>query len=526
VFGLLGTQLDSGKGPSRWGKWRPTLSLFQCGELSIDRFHLIYPAKFALEARSLLDDIAVVSPSAELVGHEVEFADPWDFQEVYGTLLDLVEACDFDQEREEYLFHITTGTHVAQICIFLLAESRRFPGKLVQTSPIRKDAAGPPGSCSVVDLDLSKYDRIADRFLREARDDVAFLKSGIETRNPAFNRLIEQIERVAIRSSEPILLTGATGAGKSVLARRIFELKRRRQGLKGELVEINCATLRGDAAMSALFGHVRGAFTGAVQDRMGLLRLADGGMVFLDEIGELGLDEQAMLLHAVEEKRFLGVGADRESRSDFQLICGTNRDLAESVARGAFREDLLARIDLWTFRLPGLRERPEDVAPNVQYELRLREESSGVRASFTAEALDAFLGFARSPEALWTANFRDLRASIVRMCTLARGARIGPGEVEEEIARLRRSWERPAADPGRGEGDVLPASLGLGELDDFDRCQIARVLSVCRSSPSMAEAGRRLFAVSRSRKGSTNDTDRLRKYLDRFGLSWERIKGA
>src|SRR6185436_12447123 len=113
-----------------------------------------------------------------------------------------------------------------------------------------------------------------------------------------------------------------------------------------------------------LFGHVKGSFTGAAQDRKGLLVAADGGLLFLDEIGELGLDEQAMLLRAVEEKRFLPVGSDTEVESDFQLIAGTNRGLAEEVRSGRFRADLLARIDLWTFRLPGLAERREDVEPN------------------------------------------------------------------------------------------------------------------------------------------------------------------
>ncbi len=528
IFGLLGTQLDVGKGQSRWERWRPTVSLFQQEDLAVAEFHLIHSARFSGMAKNVLDDIALLSPDTRCVTHLVEFADPWDFEEVYGKLLDLTEACDFDPERNEYLFHITTGTHVAQICAFLLAESRRFPGKLVQTSPPHGRDAPRAGTYSIVDLDLSRYDKIANRFRQEARDDIAFLKSGIETRNESFNGLIELIERVAIRSSEPILLTGPTGAGKSRLARRIYELKRQRQGMKGEFVEVNCATLRGDAAMSALFGHVRGAFTGATNDRKGLLKLADDGMVFLDEIGELGLDEQAMLLHAIEEKRFLGVGADRETASDFRIICGTNRDLAKEIQLGRFREDLLARVDLWTFHLPGLRERTEDIPPNIDYELALHEQASGTRVRFNKEALAAFLAFSRSPDALWLANFRDLKAAIVRMCTLASGARIGAVDVEREIARLRSAWERHAeestADARTGEDPL--AGLDLGDLDEFDRRQLAHVVAVCRASPTMAEAGRRLFAVSRSKKESPNDSDRVRKYLERFGVGWERIKGG
>ncbi len=139
-----------------------------------------------------------------------------------------------------------------------------------------------------------------------------------------------------MRSRAPILLMGPTGAGKSQLARRVFELKKARRQVSGELVDVNCATLRGDGAMSALFGHVKGAFTGALEARAGLLRKAHGGVLFLDEIGELGADEQAMLLRAIEEKVFLPVGSDREVKSDFVLLAGTNRDLAiEARGRAA-----------------------------------------------------------------------------------------------------------------------------------------------------------------------------------------------
>ena len=135
-------------------------------------------------------------------------------------------------------------------------------------------------------------------------------------------------------------------------------------------MEVNCATLHGDGAASTLFGHKKGAFTGAAADRAGLLRTAHKGVLFLDEIGELGADEQAMLLKAVEEKRFYPLGSDREVESDFQLVAGTNRDLRTEVAAGRFREDLFARINLWSYVLPGLAQRPEDIEPNVDHLLQ------------------------------------------------------------------------------------------------------------------------------------------------------------
>jgi len=132
---------------------------------------------------------------------------------------------------------------------------------------------------TIIDLDLSRYDRIASRFRAEQREAVSFLKQGIATRNNAYNQLMDRIEQVALGSRAPMLLMGPTGAGKSQLARRIYELKKARNKLPGELVEVNCATLRGDQAMAALFGHTKGAFTHAATARAGLLRKADGWLV-------------------------------------------------------------------------------------------------------------------------------------------------------------------------------------------------------------------------------------------------------
>ena len=523
LIGLLGPKLDGGKDADRWNDWRPTVALCQHEDLLFHRFELIIQPRFRKLADVVSEDIASVSPETEVRLHTIKLGDPWAFEAVYEALHDFARQYPFDIENENYFVHITTGTHVVQICLFLLTESQDLPGVLIQASPPkgkRGRASATAGSYVIIDLDLSKYDRIAQRFQQEADNDISFLKSGIETRSDAFNRLIERIERVASRSVEPILLMGPTGAGKSHLARRIYELKQARRQIKGRFVEVNCATLRGDAAMSALFGHKKGAFTGALQDREGLLRSADGGMIFLDEVGELGLDEQAMLLRAIEEKRFLPVGSDREVSSGFQLICGTNRDLQRQVGRGRFREDLFARINLWTFTLPGLRERPDDIEPNLLYELDRYAERTGERVTFNKEARDRLVSFASSKAALWSANFRDLNAAVTRMATLAPGGRINNETVVEEIDRLKSSWRRDAAEDN---DDILLEVLGeeqLNKIDLFDQMQLGHVLKVCRGAKSMSEAGRNLFNISRTQKRSSNDSDRLRKYLAKFGISW------
>jgi transcriptional regulatory protein RtcR len=255
-----------------------------------------------------------------------------------------------------------------------------------------------------------------------------------------------------------------------------------------------------------------------------LLRAADKGVLFLDKVGELGLDEQAMLLRTLEEKTFLPLGSDDEAHSDLQLIAGTNRDLLAAVRQGRFREDLLARINLWTFSLPGLRNRVEDIEPNLDFELDRFAEKSGHRVTFNKEAREKFLAFALSPGANWTGNFRDLNAAVARMATLAPGGRISMEVVAEEIERLHTFWKDPGDSLSEDALRGLIDPQQLENLDLFDLEQLAFVVEVCRRSRSLSEAGRMLFGASRNRKAFANDADRLRKYLGRFGVEFSRIQ--
>ncbi len=524
VIGFLGIQKDAGKGATRWEKWRPTIALCSHEDLLIHRFELLLQPSHAQLAEQIVADIQSISPETEIRIHNIKLKDAWDFEEVYAVLHDFTRGYSFQPDHEDYLVHLSTGTHAAQICLFLLTESRHLPARLMQTSPPGKWKAGDAGEYRIIDLDLSKYDLIASRFQQEQREAVSFLKSGIETRNQAFNRLIARIEQVAIASRDPLLLMGPTGAGKSRLAKRIYALKKARHQMSGAFIEVNCATIRGDGAMSALFGHIKGAFTGALGNRDGHLRGANNGMLFLDEIGELGLDEQAMLLRALEDKVFLPLGSDKEVKSDFQLIAGTNRDLVEQVEACKFREDLLARINLWTFTLPSLRERKEDIEPNLQFELDRFAERNGTRITFSREAMTHFLKFATSPAASWNGNFRDLNGAIIRMATLAEGGRISIDVVNEEIERLQVAWKQPKATAAKSCLEDLLRPDELAGLDLFDRLQLESVIQVCRAAHSLSEAGRKLFHSSRDRKATANDADRLRKYLLRFGLSWSQIR--
>ncbi|MFG0287806.1 MAG: RNA repair transcriptional activator RtcR [Rhodopirellula sp. JB044] len=537
VIGLLGVQLDQPrKSRDRWNHWRPSVAVCQQDDLIVDRFDLLVERRYSKLAEQVIGDITTVSPETRVQRHNISLNDPWDFEEVYATLHGFCRKYPFEPEHERYLVHITTGTHVAQICLFLLTESRHFPARLLQSSPPttqRQTGRNSPksderlsvGTYQIVDLDLSRYDDLAKRFKQEHDEAASILKSGIQTKDPAFNAMIDRIERVSLATKAPILMTGPTGAGKTRLAKRIYELKRNRRQVDGPFVEVNCATIRGDQAMSTLFGHTKGAFTGANQARAGLLKTADTGMLFLDEIGELGMDEQAMLLRAIEDKTFMPVGSDRPTCSDFQLIAGSNRDLLADVAGGKFREDLLSRINLWTFRLPGLSERRSDIDPNIDFELHQYAISTGDKVTFNQDARKAFLRFATDPSTAWQANFRDLNAAITRMATLSDNGRITNNLVSEEIIRLRAGWT--STNPNEPSHTLLKECLddvAIEQIDRFDRAQLSEVIRVCRTHKSLSAAGRELFQASRLLKTRANDADRLRKYLARFGLQWEDVQ--
>lgn len=519
VIGFLGTQLDQG----RKRRWKPTVSLFEHHGFPIDRLELLYDERFSRLAHGVRSQIAETQPDAEVRLVRLDLDDPWDFQEVYGKLFDFARDYGFDEDREQYHVHLTTGTHVAQICWFLLTESRHIPARLIQTGPPRGEDA--PPTLDVIDLDLSRYNALQQRFDVMSREFSDMLKGGIGTRNAPYNALIDRIELVASSSDAPILLLGESGTGKTALAQRIYELKLQRRRVKGRLVQINCATLRGGTALPTLFGQRRSHTGQPGSERSGLLREADGGVLFLDEIDELGLDEQAILLHAIETGRYYPLGSDHEVTSRFQVIAAANRDLVSMTSEGAFRPDLLSRLNLWSFTLPSLRDRQEDLEPNLLFELAQAERVLGRQVGFNADAAEAYIRFARDPGTKWPGNFRDLGGSIQRLCTLAHRGRITRSMVDSEMKTLREMWQR-----SEGDDDLRFLRHVMGErafeLDPFDRVQLAESVRICQKSASLSAAGRTLFAESRKKKATQNDADRLRKYLARFDLTWDTVQSS
>ena len=207
VIGLLGPTLDAGRDPKRWNRWRPTVGLHMQSDLAIDRFEMLHQRRFDRMAETVAADIRQVSPTTTVQSHHIEFSDPWDFQAVYAALWGFARAYAWDTDAEDYLVHITTGTHVAQICLFLLTESRHLPARLVQTSPVARDGDEPRdvgGANALIDLDL--VDRV--ELIRGPSSSVYGTS--------AFFGVINVVTKAAARIGDSIT-AGAGSAGERIL---------------------------------------------------------------------------------------------------------------------------------------------------------------------------------------------------------------------------------------------------------------------------------------------------------------------
>ena len=530
VFSTISIDHDISEADSRWKQWRPLVELMRVKKFFTHKLYYFVPPSLKDSLAPLRRDLEEVAPHAEIVPVVIDTSNnfsPQAFAEIYLFFNEFFSAFPFRDNEEDYYLHFGPGNMFAHsFMIMMLVNIKRIRCRIIQLRS-SKDRFGRVHS-TVVLYDnaignwISKIGDLEQRRLEQQN----IIRGGIHTKSAVFNQLVRDMEHVASQSTAPILLCGATGTGKTQMARRIYEIRRQAGTVSGPLVEVNCASFRGDSALSALFGHVRGAFTGASSERKGMLATAHEGVLFLDEVGELSPDIQALLLKAIEERRFFPFGSDKPVFSNFQLITATNSDLFAAARAGRFRMDLLARINLWFFTLPSLRERPEDIEPNIDYELKRLSAQSGVFADFMPEAREAYLAFARSPEALWPGNFRTLSSSMERMHTYAFQGIITMETVEKEISYLRSLWRKRTEIM---EGIEFPliaraATLIGRELDLFEKVQLEKVLEVCLACERRSEAGRVLFASSRLRKSSADDTARLNKYLRSFNLSWETVK--
>jgi two-component system NtrC family response regulator len=313
------------------------------------------------------------------------------------------------------------------------------------------------------------------RLTAEVRD-LRIRATGVErdvvSVSPAMERVLEMADRVA-RTEATVLITGESGTGKEAVARRIHVRSPRAEKT---FVAVNCAAIPAELLESELFGHARGAFTGAVRDRLGRFRQAAGGTLFLDEIGEMPLPLQAKLLRVLQEKVVDEVGGDRPIPVDVRILVATNRDLLERIREGTFREDLYYRLNVVEIRVPPLRERPEDIPPLVDH--FMKEISTDREISVPADVRKALT--ARP----WPGNVRELKNACERMVILCRG-----DEVSVEDLPPVSAVSRPG-EPG-GEGimdDWPPLPAGGLSLVDLEKKVIERALRLKGGNITQAAA--------------------------------------
>ena len=287
----------------------------------------------------------------------------------------------------------------------------------------------------------------------------------IITQGDAMKSVLRLVEKVAPRELS-VLLFGESGTGKELIARAIHELSHRK---KGSFVELNCAALPVTLVESELFGHEKGAFTGAIASRAGKMEQAHGGTLFLDEIGELPLEVQPKLLRALQEKRITRVGGKGTIDCDFRIVCATNRDLVREVREGRFREDLFYRIAVFPLRLPPLRERMEDVDALLAHFLR----DEGLRnPRITPGARDILLRYT------WPGNIRELKNFAQAVTLLSDSALIDEGVVENYLGSRFQHAETMRGLGGGSAATMPEGPDSVRRLEDIERDEIMKALRV------------------------------------------------
>ena len=291
--------------------------------------------------------------------------------------------------------------------------------------------------------------------------------AGMIARSSAMTRLFHLVENLRT-SDATILLTGESGTGKEVLARAIHA-KSTRQG--NRFVAVNCAALPAELLESELFGHVRGAFTGAIRDRVGRVELAAGGTLFLDEIGDLPLQVQVKLLRFLQEKTFERVGDSHTRKADLRVIAATNVDLRKAIADGRFREDLFYRLRVIPIEIPPLRERREDIEPLARLLLLRVAAQQGRELRFSPDAIRALLRYS------WPGNVRELENAIEYAVAVGRGQTIQPEDLPVEV--LEPAHVKFHAPTATGEAQAIRAAL---EKHQWNREATARSLGIGRTT--------------------------------------------
>lgn len=417
----------------------PVLTLL--AERSFAAVHIFTTPNTIPNAQQLQREITKRSGHVRTWIHNLDVPDPTDYESLFLHMSVRCREILAEYQDRQTVCYIATasGTPQMQTIWFLLAQSGMVPAKLLKITPPRF-LRPQQKAVSEIRLSMEAFPRItlpssdmleiAATYLRKEkleaeRDERVREFSGIEMigRSPALKRVMDTV-RAAARYDSAVLIQGETGTGKELVARAIHF----NSGRQAEpLLVVNCAAIPETLVESELFGHEKGAFTGATQQKKGKFELADGGTIFLDEIGDMPLPAQAKILRVVQDKTIMRVGGDKTLPADVRIIAATNRNLAAFIAEGKFRADLFYRLKVIDIAMPALRERNEDIPLLVAYFLERHNHRYHQQKQLSREAMRRIL------EYLWPGNIRELQNAIERAFVLSEGNVIKDADLPPEI---------------------------------------------------------------------------------------------
>lgn len=517
VLGLLDSNQDVSRKQDRWGTWRPAISVSQHHDFSIHRYELIHEQRDAALAGDIVEDLLTASPETEVRSWELANGALGDFSSSLKTLGDFVTSYRFIVEAEDYFLHVSNLAVPAQLSLVFLASHGLAPARLIQS----RMPAGPDdilGSYELIDVRPgASVDRVVGESALSSSVERS-LRGSVDCRNAHFNGVIRRMAAVLGRRNLALLVTGKRGTGKSTLARRFYQAKRERSLLDGPLIEADCASL----PLGAISSLLRQFSALAGPELPPGVHVTPGGgnvgVLLLRNIECLSTEDQITL----EETLQFGALA-REMPGlpcEFQLIATSRIALNDLTQHFRFFGPLAERLAAWEFHLLPLGERMEDFPAYFEDEVTQQFVEFSASMRFRGPAKRKYLELAMSGQSSWEFSLEDLHRSLGRLALESGEDGISVEMVKTEFERLNEEWaEQVCEDPMLR---AVQESM-RHELDQFQKTQLIDVLRICMRSRSLSEAGRRLFASSRSRKKSVNDADRLRKYLQRFGLDWKRI---
>ena len=466
-----------------------------------DRIHLLTNEDFqrcSLYCEWLRDKTGCCDPDLM----QIELASPIDYASIYEKVCAELTQLRLPQEDVELTFHLSPGTP-AMVAIWIILAKTRFPARLIQTSREQ--------GLQSVDFFFDLANEFLPEFLKRSSDRIERLADApldapefdrIVHRSPEMRQQIDLARRIAAHDV-PVLILGETGTGKELFAEAIHAASQR---AIGPFIPVNCGAIPRELVNAELFGHKKGAFTGADRDRKGHFREADGGTLFLDEIGDLPLDAQVRLLRALQQHEITPLGESKPAKVNVRIIAATHRDLASDVGDGRFREDLFHRLAVGILNLPPLRGRTGDVDLLIdhfigQLNADAKDKPESQSKEISPEARKLLLNHS------WPGNIRELYHTLLRAVIWSNSSTIKPEDIQRSIVQIWRKNESVLNRP-LGNGFDLQ-----GLLDEISRHYIVKAIE--KSGQKKKKAAEML--------GFSN-YQTLGNWMDRLGLNSEETK--